>query len=83
MAFAMGPPLMEDGIMADLLDRCLDLKKEILDADPDLRLGYEAQLGRMINAMEDQDIPVPPEIRDLHEELVNENIEAQFNNMPV
>ncbi len=69
--------------MADLTARCLELKTEILDADPDKRLGYEPELAGLINAMKAKDIPVPAEVRDLHEELVNENIEAQFNNMPV
>jgi len=69
--------------MADLTARCLELKTEILDADPDKRLGYEPELAGLINAMKAHDIPVPAEVRDLHEELVNENIEAQFNNMPV
>jgi len=69
--------------MSDLIDQSLKLKREILEADPDKRLGYEAPLGKLIASMQDQDIPVPAEIRDLHEELVNEMIESQFDNMPV
>lgn len=69
--------------MADLIARSVELKEEILAADPDQRLGYEPQLGRLIQSMKEHDIPVPTDVRDLHEELVNENIEAQFNNMPV
>ncbi|EDM69453.1 hypothetical protein RAZWK3B_12412 [Roseobacter sp. AzwK-3b] len=69
--------------MSDLIDQSLKLKREILESDPDKRLGYEAPLGKLIASMQEQDIPVPAEIRDLHEELVNEMIESQFDNMPV
>ena len=69
--------------MSDLIDQSLKLKREILDADPDERLSYEAPLGKLIALMQEQDISVPAEIRDLHEELVNEMIESQFDNMPV
>jgi hypothetical protein len=74
---------MEKQLMPDLIAESLELKREILEADPDKRLGYEAPLGKLIASMQDKDIPVPAEIRDLHEELVNETIESQFDNMPV
>ena len=69
--------------MADLEARMTELKTEIEAADPDARPGYEPVLARLIEEMTEAEMTVPAEIRDLHDELVNENIEAQFDNMPV
>ena len=73
----------EDTTMADLEARMRDLKAEIENADPDARAGYEPALARLIQDMTEAELSVPPDVRDLYDELVNENIEAQFDNMPV
>ena len=59
------------------------LVKEISSATAQDRLGYEAKLDQMIQAMESRGEKVPVSARDLLEELVNEKIENQFDNMPV
>ncbi|MBU3259449.1 hypothetical protein KPG71_05415 [Roseovarius sp. PS-C2] len=69
--------------MADLNDQLAKLKDEILNGDPDTRHGYEPQLAQLIEDMQQQGMAVPSDIRCLHEELVSEAIEAQFDNMPV
>jgi len=59
------------------------LVKEIEAADAGSRPSYEPQLSRMIDEMEARGEKVPTAAKCLHEELVNEKIEAQFDNMPV
>jgi hypothetical protein len=59
------------------------LVKEIEAADAVNRPSYEPRLSRMIDEMEAQGERVPARVKCLHEELVNEKIEAQFDNMPV
>ena len=69
--------------MADLNDQLAKLKEEILNGDPETRHRFEPQMAELIEDMENQGGSVPCDIRCLHEELVNEAIEAQFDNMPV
>ncbi len=59
------------------------LHQDILRCAPEKRFTFQAQLARLIDAMEAHDIPVPTHILDLNEELEAEAIEAQFDNMPV
>ena len=48
-----------------------------------MRPAFAPQLAGLIATMNEKGIPVPAEIQDLHDDLVNESIEAQFDNMPV
>ncbi len=59
------------------------LIKEIEAADAEKRLSFEPRLSRLIEDMEDQGESVPSVAKCVHEELVNEKIESQFDNMPV
>lgn len=62
------------------LDR---LEHKIAQANPDTRHMLEPQLRRMIEQLHEQGMAVPDETKDLHELLLCEAIEAQFDNMPV
>jgi|OM-RGC.v1.035155777 hypothetical protein len=59
------------------------LVKEIETAQAEERLDFEARLARLIEDMEANGEVVPATAKCLHEELVNEKIEAQFDNLPV
>ncbi|WP_306154201.1 hypothetical protein [Roseovarius sp. MMSF_3281] len=59
------------------------LIKEIEEADAEDRVAFETRLSRLIKDMEDRGEPVPAVAKCLHDELVNEKIESQFDNMPV
>lgn len=73
----------EEVIMTELNTQLLTLKEQIRDASPDMRPAFAPQLAGLIATMNEKGIPVPAEIQDLHDDLVNESIEAQFDNMPV
>ena len=69
--------------MTDLMTQLSTLKDEIREANPDTRYAFAPQLAQLIEMMESKRLSVPAEIHDLHDDLVNESIEAQFDNMPV
>jgi len=62
------------------LDR---LEHQIGQANPDIRHKMEPQLRRMIERLRNEGIAVPEATKSLHELLLCEAIEAQFDNMPV
>lgn len=59
------------------------LYDRIVDTDEGRRYLFQPQLSEMIERMETAGQPVPARIRDLHEDLTADAIEAQFDNMPV
>ena len=69
--------------MAEFQQQLADLKEEILSDDTGARHSYAPKLATLMDQMEAQGQQIPADIRCLHEELVNEAIEAQFDNMPV
>jgi len=69
--------------MADLEQQLAELKADILSDNSGARHTYAPVLAQLITQLEEQGKRIPPDIRCLHEELVNETIEAQFDNMPV
>jgi hypothetical protein len=69
--------------MADLKQQLTQLKEEILNDGSGARHLYASKLAQLMSELEKQGGSVPADIRCLHEELVNEAIEAQFDNMPV
>lgn len=62
------------------LDR---LEDQIARSDPDSRHRYQPQLRKLIRRMDVEGAQVPLAVRQLHEDLVCEAIEAQFDNLPV
>ena len=69
--------------MSQMVKALDELIKEIDAADATDRAAFEPRLSRMIEDVEASGEPVPAGVKCLHEELVNEKIEAQFDNMPV
>ncbi|NHQ74206.1 hypothetical protein HAT86_06970 [Roseovarius gahaiensis] len=69
--------------MADLEQQLAQLKADILEDDSGARYTHAPLLAKLMAELEQQGQRIPPDIRCLHEELVNETIEAQFDNMPV
>lgn len=66
------------------LDTRLDLLiHKIKQESPSARFRLQPQLGRLIIEMEEQGSTVQRRTKLLNEELLNEAIEAQFDNMPV
>ncbi|WP_417726270.1 hypothetical protein [Roseovarius sp.] len=62
------------------LDR---LQHQIGQANPETRHKMEPQLRRMIERMRLEQLEVSDQTKRLHETLLAEAIEAQFDNMPV
>ncbi|MFU8776946.1 MAG: hypothetical protein ACNA7M_04685 [Roseovarius sp.] len=62
------------------LDR---LVNQIGQASPDTRHNLEPLLRRMIERLHEEGMAVPDRTKNLHELLLCEAIEAQFDNMPV
>lgn len=69
--------------MSQIIKALADLVEEIEAADAKDRPAFEPRLSRMIDDVEACGEAVPANVKCLHEELVNEKIEAQFDNMPV
>ncbi|WP_294621121.1 hypothetical protein [uncultured Roseovarius sp.] len=69
--------------MSQSLKALAQLVEEIEAADAKDRPAFEPRLSRMIDDVEAGGEIVPARVKCLHEELVNEKIEAQFDNMPV
>ena len=69
--------------MSQILKSLAQLVEEIEAADAKDRPAFEPRLSRMIDDVEASGEVVPPRVKCLHDELVNEKIEAQFDNMPV
>jgi hypothetical protein len=56
---------------------------EIKATDSDQRCALRSRLDTLIREMEAQALPVEPGARALNEKLLNDAIEAQFDNLPV
>jgi hypothetical protein len=59
------------------------LVQQIGSASSAMRLRLQPQLTRMVDEMQKAGAPVPPKLRDLNEELLDEAIEAWFDNLPL
>ena len=69
--------------MTDKLQNLKDLVAEIEAAEPDAKIGFQKALSALVDEIEEAGGEVAPEVLSLRDELVNEVIEAQFDNMPV
>lgn len=52
-------------------------------AAPETRYKHEPQVRNVIARLHERGEAVPPRIKQLHEVLLSEAIEAEFDNMPV
>ncbi|MDM8168204.1 hypothetical protein [Roseovarius sp.] len=69
--------------MTKLTEDMNRLHDRILETDEEHRHQFRPKLTELIERMEEAGENVPAGIRDLHEELTADAIEAQFDNMPV
>lgn len=68
---------------APLQSHADQLAKEIRHASPETRLRLQPELGRLLQELEQAGTTVPARLRNLHEQLLEEAIEAQFDNLPI
>ncbi len=60
-----------------------ELARQISEATAAQRLELQPKLGRMIEDMQKAGLSVPVRLRNLHEQLLDEVIEARFDNLPI
>jgi hypothetical protein len=68
---------------APLISHADELARSIRNAPAQDRLRLQPDLGRLLQEMEQAGTNVPARLRNLHEQLLEEAIEAQFDNLPV
>lgn len=59
------------------------LHRQILDLGSAERYRLQPRLAGMLGQMRQAGVRIPPEMTRLNDELLDEAIEAQFDNMPV
>lgn len=69
--------------MDRLSEEMTQLHRQILATAEDTRYLLQPRLSGLINRMKAQGHEIPKDIRNLHDELTEAAIEAQFDNMPV
>lgn len=60
-----------------------ELAREIRESSPVKRLELQPAFGRVLQDIEQTGLTVPARLRNLHEQLLEEAIEARFDNLPV
>lgn len=69
--------------MSNLTTELARLEHQIVQADAATRHHYQPQLRRMMERLRAESELIPARTKQLHEELLCQAIEAQFDNMPV
>lgn len=69
--------------MTTLSEDIKRLHDRILQTDADTRYRFQPRLAEAIVELDRAGAPVPPRIRNLNDELLNDAIEARFDNLPV
>ena len=64
-------------------DQLADIMRRIETADARARYRFQPQLRAVLKKMEEGGQVVPRRAHDLHQDLLCEAIEAQFDNLPV
>ena len=59
------------------------LQLQIGQTDPNTRFRFQSQLHNLMTTMANQGESIPLKTKRLHEELLFESLESQFDNMPV
>ncbi len=67
----------------DLKRRAENLEQMIAKAEPERRLALQPQFSELLERMKSAGQTVPNRMRDLDAALIEEAIEARFDNMPV
>lgn len=68
---------------APLVSQADHLAHEIRRASSSTRLRMQPEFGRVLQELEQAGTAVPARLRNLHEQLLEEAIEAQFDNLPI
>ncbi len=69
--------------MTNIQNQLEELQNQIKQNDPETRFRFQSELHNLMNAMEKQGEVIPLSVKRLHEELLAESIEAQFDNLPI
>ena len=69
--------------MTSLTMKLHTLLLEIKAKDPANRFALQSRLDHLIHEMEAQSLPIDRGVRTLNKQLLDEAIEAQFENLPV
>ncbi|MFK7877011.1 MAG: hypothetical protein AB8B71_14710 [Paracoccaceae bacterium] len=70
-------------ISAPLVSHADTLAMEIQSATPAARLKLQPEFGKLLQDMAKSGARVPARLRNLHEQLLEEAIEARFDNFPI
>lgn len=70
-------------ISAPLVSHADEMAAIIREASPEVRLEMQAHFGRVLQELEQAGTVIPGRLRNLHEQLLEEAIEARFDNFPV
>lgn len=68
---------------APILSEVDNLAAQIRAASPEERVKLQPGFGRALQQMEQSGKTVPARLRNLHEQLLEEAIEDQFDNLPI
>lgn len=68
---------------AETLQRAQQLAMEIRQKTGASRLAYHREFSNLLNGLHTVGVQVPRKLRQLENELCEEEAEAQFDNMPV
>ncbi len=68
---------------APLVSHADQLALQIRQASSETRLKLQPELGQVLQELEQAGTAVPARLRNLHELLLEEAIEAQFDNLPI
>ena len=68
---------------APMVSHADQLAQEIRTSSPERRLELQPAFGRVLQELEQTGTVVPARLRNLHEQLLEEAIEARFDNLPI
>lgn len=60
-----------------------ELEQELLVASPERRLRLQPEFGKVLKQLEIAGGAIPARLRNLHDQLLDEAIEARFDNLPI
>ena len=63
--------------------RAMQLEQELRAASSAKRLELQPELDRLLRQLEGEGTAVPRRLRNLHQQLLDEAMEAKFDNLPI
>lgn len=67
----------------ELLNVAYRLEERIQKSGPNGRLALQPELGSLLTQLQTRGVAVPARLRSLNALLIDEEVEARFDNMPV